>query len=107
MDARLIVKLVPREMRYGYNFSRSGIVKSPGKFEGESIATLYYYDCMLNGGGTIFEVSAEEQKAFDIGPAYTNVYLYESEYGFVHLYFCTSLADAEEMSKENSQNEME
>ena len=87
MDAELLTKLVPAELRYNYTFNRYGIVTNPGKFEGESIATLYYYDCFLNGGDAIFEVSDDERKAFDIGPAYTHVYLYESDNGFVHLYF--------------------
>lgn len=97
MNAQLIVKLVPAELRNGYEFSRQGIVKSPGKFEGESIATLYYYDCFLNGGGVVMEISDEERRAFDVGTGYTHVYLGESEYGFVHLYFCTSEEEAESM----------
>lgn len=83
MDAKLIVKLVPAELRYGYEFNRHGIVTSPGKFEGESIATLYYYDCFLNGGDTIFDVSQEESDAFDIQSKF--VYLQESNDGFVSL----------------------
>lgn len=100
MDAQLLVKLVPDEIRYGYTFTRQGMVKGPGKFKGESIATLYYYDQYGNGGDTIFEISDEERKAFDIGAGYTHVYLYESEQGFCHLYFCTSLAEAEEMESD-------
>lgn len=97
MNAELIVKLVPAELRYGYEFNRHGIVTSAGKFEGESIATLYYYDCFLNGGDVVFEITAEERQAFDIGIGYTHVYLGESDYGFVHLYFCTSEEEAIQM----------
>lgn len=105
MNAELLVKLVSPEIRFGYSFTRVGIVTNPGKFEGESIATLYYYDCSLDGGDTVFEVSDDERQAFDIGPAYTHVYLYESENGFVHLYFCTSQDEAEQMQDEDSQDE--
>jgi hypothetical protein len=55
--------------------------QGPGKFEGESAATFYFYDAMLNGDGeilqlseceiyTIFEISEEEAKAFDIHKSY-------------------------------------
>lgn len=95
MDAKLIVKLVPSELRYGYTFNRRGICTSLGKFEGESIAALYYYDCYLNGDGVVFEISDEERKAFGIGDGYKFAYLYESDYGFVHLYLYATREEAE------------
>jgi hypothetical protein len=61
------------------------------------------YDCFLNGGEVIFEISDDEREAFGIGSGYTHVYLCESEYGFVSLYFCTSQAEAEAMESEDSE----
>lgn len=101
MKQELINKLVPAELLDGYTIER-GIIQNPGKFEGESVATLYYYDAYLNGDGSIMEISQDERNAFEIGPAYTHVYLYESEQGFAHLYFCTSLEQAEQMDSEDS-----
>lgn len=95
MDAKLIEKLVPQELRDGYEFNRHGIVTSPGKFEGESIATLYYYDCFLNGEDTVFEVTEEEKQAFDIPPLDNFVYLQESNDGFVSLEYFTDEKSAE------------
>jgi len=94
MNGKLIKKLVPEEIRSGYTFSRNGIVTSPGKFEGESIATLYYYDAFLNGDGPVFEVSDEEKSAFDIDSPF--VYLAESNDGFVSLEFYETLKQAQQ-----------
>jgi hypothetical protein len=103
MDAKLIEKLVPSEIRDGYTFTRQGIVTSPGKFEGESIATLYYYDAYMNGGEVVFEVSAEEKQAFDIETPF--VYLKESNDGFVSLVYCKSEKQAEELDEMNTFDE--
>ena len=92
-----------RKLSKGYEFyPKTLIVKSAGKFEGETIATLYYYDCFLNGGEVVFEISGDEKQAFLIGDGYKYVYLYESDNGFVHLYFCTSRAKAEAMESEDT-----
>jgi len=93
MNGKLIKKLVPEEIRSGYTFSRNGVVTSPGKFEGESIATLYYYDAYLNGGDTVFQVTDDEKSAFDIDSPF--VYLAESNDGFVSLEFYETLEQAE------------
>lgn len=102
MNAKLIEKLVSEEIRFGYTFTRQGIVTSPGKFEGESIATLYYYDCFLNGDGTVFDVSQEESEAFDIDKKF--VYLHESNDGFVSLEFYDFQEDAEKRESEEFEN---
>lgn len=96
MNAELIAKLVPAELRNGYTFNRYGIVTSPGKFEGETIATLYYYDAFLNGEGAVFEVTEEERKAFDISEETKFVYLHESNDGFVSLEYHDTREEAEE-----------
>jgi hypothetical protein len=76
------------ELAKGYTFNH-GIIRNPGKFEGESLATLYYYDCYLNGGETIFQVTNEESHMFNFNPEDNKnwVYLAESNDGFVSLVF--------------------
>ena len=98
VDAKLIEKLVSAEIRNGYTFDRWGHVRNPGKFEGESIATLYYYDAYLNGGEVVFEVSDEEKQAFDIESSF--VYLAESNDRFVSLEFYDTRDEAEERDAE-------
>jgi hypothetical protein len=97
MDGKLIEKIVPEEIRSGYTFSRNGIVTSPGKFEGETIATLYYYDAFLNSDDTVFEVSDEEKSAFGIDSPF--VYLAESNDGFASLEFYNTLEDAQQAER--------
>jgi hypothetical protein len=74
------------ELRKGYTFNHSAIT-NPGKFEGEGIATLYYYDCYLNGGEGVFQVTDEERKEFKLSPTDKWVYLAESNDGFCSLVF--------------------
>jgi len=73
---------------------RNGIIKSPGKFEGEPILTLYYYDAFLNGDGDsidedsndlAFNVTAEEAEAFGLTVG-DRVTLTFSDQGFVGHY---------------------
>jgi hypothetical protein len=83
----------------------NGIIRNPGKFEGESLATLYYYDSMLNGDGCVMEVSAEERAAFDLAEDDKFVYLAESGSGFVSLEFYPTREQAEEAEEESDRNE--
>lgn len=106
-NLELLKKIVPAEILNDNEFDSHFNVKGPGKFEGESVIALYYYDCFLNGGDTIFEISDDERAAFGIGSGYTHVYLYESEQGFVHPYFCTSQTEAEAMESSDDEEESE
>jgi len=36
---------------------QSGIIRSPGKFENEPLATLWFYDAMICGDGEIIQVN--------------------------------------------------
>jgi hypothetical protein len=75
----------------------------PGKFEGESAATEYFYEQMLNGDGetlergypngeddfdvveidTIFQITAEEAEAFDLSVG-AHFVITEDSQGFVY-----------------------
>jgi len=84
--------------------------KSPGKFEGESPATEYFFAAMMDGDGeniypsdiedtdeedaryaTVFHVDAEEAEAFDL-PMSSVFMLREDSQGFV---FGSSHADTD------------
>jgi hypothetical protein len=86
MDQELKSKLA--QLAEGYNFHK-GIIRTPGKFEGESLATLYYHDCFLNGDSTIMQVTDDESHMFNFNPEDNKkwVYLAESNDGFASLVF--------------------
>lgn len=67
-----------------------GIIRSPGKFEGERIYVPHFYDIGLNGfadaedGATWrFRVDSEDRQAFPELGRKTWVSLHESDSGFV------------------------
>jgi hypothetical protein len=77
----------------GYGVNEFGVITDPGKFEGEPLWVVYFYEQMLEGSGddwgggageTVFTVSAEDRKEFpeleDIG----TVIIWESDQGFVN-----------------------
>lgn len=71
----------------GYTI-QNGTVRNPGKFERETVATLYFYDCYLNGGDTVMELDDVEKAVFNTDKSF--VYLAESNDGFVSLeYYAT------------------
>jgi hypothetical protein len=90
MDKNELAKLAK-----GYTW-RDGIIVSCGKFEGETLATLYYYDAYLNGNSTVMEVSKEEREALGLHESDQWVYVAESNDGFVSLefYMAQEQADA-------------
>ena len=67
---------------------------SPGKFESESMETLYFYQRMMNGGGnvhqdpmtddvfTVFELTDDEKEFFDLKTPFFAIS--ESDQGFVY-----------------------
>lgn len=68
----------------------SGIIRNPGKFEGEAIYVPYFWDCFLNGGadgddGTVlrFDVTADDKAIFPELEGRRTVTLYERDDGFV------------------------
>lgn len=59
--------MLTREQIYDqYDVDESGMIRSPGKFEGEQIYAPYFYDIYLNGGhasddGEVITVEVEEE----------------------------------------------
>jgi len=76
----------------------NGIIKSPGKFEGEFIHSLYFYDCVMNGGGDeiissyldseriidVFNLTDSEKDAFPILTNANTVHCIEDDNGFFY-----------------------
>ena len=68
--------------------------RHPGKFEGEPIETLYYYDSTMNGFGedrgvegemySIHGVTADERKVFQMPDNIRYFVISENEQGFVY-----------------------
>ncbi len=80
----------------GYTlYPEHNVIRSPGKFEGEHVMTLYFYSAYMNGDGEPysrgnendlkFNISDEEAEAFDIEKG-AQVILEFSEQGFVSSY---------------------
>ncbi len=78
----------------GYTLdSERNVIKDLGKFEGEHVMTLYFYDAFMNGDGEqygedndlAFNVSDDEAKAFNVSKG-SQVILCFSEQGFVTSY---------------------
>lgn len=68
----------------------NGVIRSPGKFEGERTYVPYYWEAYLNGmaddddGHTLrFDVTAEDKKRFPILSRRKSVHLIETDQGFV------------------------
>ena len=77
------------KLRKNYKVER-GIVRSPGKFEGEPLYVPYYWGEYLDGGAdddegcTLkFNVTTEERKALGIPKRKKVVRIMETEQGFV------------------------
>lgn len=72
--------------------TRDGRIVSPGKFEGEAVYAPYFYDAMLNGGGTdmedgilSFDIEASDVAEFPELADVSQVLLQEDDQGFVWL----------------------
>lgn len=68
----------------------NGIIRSPGKFEGEALYIPYFWDCFLNGfadeddSHIVFEVTDEDRSLFpEIPTNQKAITIFEREDGFV------------------------
>ena len=75
---------------------KNGIITNPGKFEGETLATPFYYEIMLDGEGDIIEIEVSERAGFDIDDKYNFVVVCESSDGFASLEWHESRESAEQ-----------
>lgn len=84
------------EITSSFVIDPDGVIRSPGKFEGEMLYAPYFYGIMLDGfsdesGSTeegtpdVFEVSEQDRMRFPELGATKRLHLYESEQGFVAL----------------------
>ena len=77
---------------------KDGIIQGPGKFEGEWYYALYFYDCIMNGGGDetipsytdselvidVFNLTDSEKDAFPEIANATRVECQETNDGFFY-----------------------
>jgi len=70
---------------------KNGIIRSPGRFEGEPTYAPYFYDATLNGEGdtdesevTTFEINETDRKLFPELKDVKTIYLWQSDQGFVY-----------------------
>jgi len=73
------------ELEKIYTTNRYGIITDSGKFEGETLATPFYYDLMLDGEGEVIEVQPSDRWAFDLEDSDNFVLVCVSNDGFVTL----------------------
>lgn len=78
-------------------FNLDGYHSGPGKFEGEPLATEYFYMQSLDGGDNVLEVMPDEQRAFGLKWNDNYVYISEDGNGFVHAAYFTNEDDANEV----------
>ena len=78
-----------------YDVDEFGLISSPGQFEKEPVKTLYFHDCVMNGGGDetffdgdtqydVFILNRSEKEALELdNEDYAAIY-YEDSNGFVY-----------------------
>jgi len=79
---------------------KDGIIVSPGKFEGESIATVYFYNTLGEIGGDYTEISEEERTVFEIDSQYDYAVILTDDSGFTYLEYANSESHAEDRVNE-------
>lgn len=85
-----------QEIMRTWKVDQYGIIRSPGKFEGEVLYAPHYYELMMDGMGetsfsdehemekTVFQITADDTAEFpELGNGKT-VELYEDESGFIY-----------------------
>jgi len=82
----LIERLAEIESQFNI---KHGIIKSPGKFEGETVATVYFYEASLDGDGETIAINQDERDFLGIPDQYKYVKVIESNDGFVSLDYLT------------------
>jgi len=75
-----------------YAIDKLNIIRSPGKFENEHAAVLYYYQAFLNGDGGDFNDDAADDPQTDslvYNTTPTEREIFETDARFAVLYFST------------------
>lgn len=86
------------ELQKEFNIDKNGIITNAGKFEGETLATPFYYDIMLDGGGDCIEIESSDRLAFGIEDKYNFVVIVEDSNGFASLSWHETQEEAEELA---------
>lgn len=77
------------ELSKEYTLNRNGYIQNPGKFEGEHVSTLYWYELSLDGGDCEFTVEAQDlielAEFNDRVLVGSRVNLFEDDQGFVSI----------------------
>ena len=98
----------------GTTLDADDVIQDLGKFEGEHISTLYFYDAMMNGGGEtvqyaedgvgstvdVFNITDQEAAMFGVANKY--FVLTNTDQGFVSGEFTDTMPEAEEEGIEAS-----
>ena len=88
-----------KEIMAQYETRPSGVIVSPGKFEGEMLYAPYFYDLLLNGtvayddddGREFIDVTDEDRAEFPELAGASRVECYEDDNGF---FFCRPVDSA-------------
>ncbi len=87
------------KIRSEYTVKDDRIV-SPGKFENEKIATVYFYNTLVENGGDYTEISDEERTIFEIDSQYDYAVILTDDSGFTYLEYANSESHAEDRVNE-------
>ena len=55
------IKEQTNQLAMDYEIDKHNIIRSPGKFEAENKFSLYFYDCIMNGGSDESELDEHDQ----------------------------------------------
>lgn len=78
-----------KKIEKDYNVDKNGMIRTPGKFEGEPWFAPLFYSYMLDGDGTwdediiVFDITAADIKEVPELKGFKRLRLAESEQGFV------------------------
>jgi len=89
-----VFKMTREEILKMYEVDNNGVIRSPGKFEGEMLYVPYLWNCILDGDGDIMDdsqgnmfirlhIEPEDIEQFPELEGTETVDLYETEQGFV------------------------
>lgn len=88
----LISKLA--ELAKDYTW-QNDLVADLGAFEKESLATLYFYDCMMDGEGDILQITTLEKEVLGLNPDANYCLITISNNGFVFADYYPTVQEAE------------
>lgn len=92
-----------QEIMDQFKVSDLGIIKNPGKFEGEPLYSVYFWDLVMNGDGetvmqgdsifSVFDITEEDLKEFPELKNTKQIAMYTTTQGFVCCWLDPDLSD--------------